>query len=187
VCSSDLPGLSRNYSFCLFMCLGDDAGIDDSHGFGGLSGIDDGHDIHDGSGLAGGNDLDAGNDDIHDEHYTTNDTNNTAELSDDDLFQTSPCNSPIHPDQAAVNRITVKVHQLDSSVADKRSVQTTDAVDRNDHIHRCRKQCPLCGDYVIHLPRHMRSKKHKWTGSKAHTVVQQFELRKSYTYFCFQK
>jgi len=132
--------------------LGDDAGIVDNHSVGGVNGIDDGHDIHDGSGLGGGNDLDAGNN-IHDGHYiihcdndedSSNDTNNSAVLSDDDQFQASPlCNSPLHPDQADVVRVSVKKHKLGSSVADKHNVQTADVVNRNDLIRRCRKQCPL--------------------------------------------
>jgi len=47
---------------------------------------------------------------------------------------------------------------------------------------RLRKACPLCGKRVLFLPRHMRSKVHRWTGSKAKAVIQQYGLRKQYTY-----
>ena len=47
---------------------------------------------------------------------------------------------------------------------------------------RLRKACLLCGKWVLFLRRHIRSKVHHWTGSKAKAVIQQYGLRKQYTY-----
>lgn len=49
-------------------------------------------------------------------------------------------------------------------------------------IYKEKKACPLCGAIVMHLPRHLRSKAHKWSASKAKSASQIFSLRKNYTW-----
>jgi hypothetical protein len=63
-------------------------------------------------------------------------------------------------------------------------VPVTEETANNSCAAKQPKQCPLCGKKVFDLPRHMRSKKHKWDPFKAHSVVQMFGLRKAYKYSC---
>lgn len=47
---------------------------------------------------------------------------------------------------------------------------------------REKKICPLCKDEVTNLPRHLQSRKHGFSKKKAKLALQDYQLRKPYTY-----
>jgi len=88
--------------------------------------------------------------------------------SSDDIFGPSDCDTA--PDDEV-------------QLAASHSAVGTFAADARSRVGgRDSKQCPICGKTVIHLPRHLRSRSHKWTQEKAKCATSRFQLRKTYTY-----
>jgi len=102
------------------------------------------------------------------------------ENSNDDMFASSECNSDV------VGPTPTKCRRADNSLstADIENVclQTREHRDKSQRIFRTKKQCPLCGIVVTHLPRHLRSRAHKWKADEAKAAVGRFQLRKVYNY-----
>ena len=99
--------------------------------------------------------------------------------SGDDMFAESECDSSS----------TVRPTKL-PCVDNKNALSSTESVSLQNHEFkhlsnercRARKQCPLCGLVVTHLPRHLRSCAHNWKADEARAAIGRFQLRKMYTY-----
>ena len=102
------------------------------------------------------------------------------ENSNDDIFASSECSSDVvAPTPTKCRRAKNRL-----STADMENVclQTIERRDQSEISLRTKKQCPLCGIVVTHLPRHLRSRAHKWKADEARAAVGRFQLRKVYKY-----
>lgn len=111
------------------------------------------------------------------------------EASDDDMFGPSDTDLPTEyspkPKRSRMSHSVVADNPCDTvqlEDIDAGSPHTRRFEFGSSKIARNSKKCPLCGEKVIHLPQHLRSKRHGWNAVDARAAVSRFGLRKLYTY-----
>jgi len=97
--------------------------------------------------------------------------------STDDMFPLSDCDSVSSANDFVC---PAKRQRIDNETAiDNVSLQKHEL---KSHSRRTKKQCPLFGLVLTHLPRHLRSRAHRWQADDARAAVARFQLRKDCRY-----
>jgi len=99
----------------------------------------------------------------------------SAAVNSDDMLGPTDCDSESSTNgdlQRNVSHSVVRVETRDVKMSKHSSVTRS----------REKKQCPLCGLSVTHLPRHLRSRAHNWKRDEAKSAIARFQLRKNYKY-----